>query len=189
MRLPDGELLRSRAVDDLAALFEDALDRLLTGYAVLEPQDTLLAGGDGAGVITFADGVPVLAYSTATDRGGPPALADLAVPGPYHVRLVAVPDGSLDTVHDTSALTVPPAMPAQRLAGDAELADRTRRRAPATRTRSDAESGSTTDPTDDDPGALEAFLDDEEKIAAIREQAREEARERAREWGFDDLET
>ena len=189
MRLPDGELLRSRAVDDLGALFEDALDRRLTGYAVLEPQDALLADGDGAGVLTIADGVPVLAYATATERGGPPALADLAVPGPYHVRLVAVPDGGLDAVHDTPELAVPPGMPAQRLAGDAELADRTRRRAPATRTQSDAQATRAPDRAADDPGALEAFLDDEEKIAAIREQAREEARERAREWGFDDLGT
>jgi len=188
MRLPDGELLRSRAVDDLGALFEDALDRYLTGYAVLEPQDTLLADGNGTGVLTFADGVPVLAYATATDRGGPPALADLAVPGPYHVRLVAVPDGGLDAVHDTPELTVPPAMPAQRLAGDAALADRTRRRAPSDRSATTADAAAT-DVAVDDPGALEAFLDDEEKIGAIREQAREEARERAREWGLDDLET
>jgi hypothetical protein len=187
MRLPDGELLRSRVVDDLGVTLEAALDRRLTGYAVLEPQDALLADGDGAGVLTFADGVPVLAYATATDRGGPPALADLAVPGPYRVRLVTVPETDLDHLHDTPPLTVPPATPAQRLAGDADLADRTRRRAPATRVterpeRADEDGGT-------DPSALEAFLDDEAKVAAIQEQAREEARERARDWGLDDVET
>jgi hypothetical protein len=187
MRLPEGELLRSRVVDDLGTTLEAALDRRLTGYAVLEPQDTLLTDGDGAGVLTFDDGAPVLAYATATDRGGPPALADLAVPGPYRVRLVTVPDDGLDALHDTPSLTVPPAMPAQRLAGDGDLAARTRRRAPTERSTAPADPGNDGDEPAD-PGALEAFLDDEEKIAAIREQARAEARERAREWGLEDLE-
>jgi hypothetical protein len=188
MRLPDGELLRSRVVDDLGIALEAALDRRLSGYAVLEPQDTLLSDGDGAGVLTFADGVPVLAYATATDRGGPPALADLAVPGPYRVRLVTVPDGDLDALHDTPSLTVPPAMPAQRLAGDADLADRTRRRAPAGRTSAPESTAIADGDEQGEPGALEAFLDNEEKIEAIREQARAEARERASEWGLEDLE-
>lgn len=188
MRLPDGELLRSRVVDDLGTTLEAALDRRLTGYAVLEPQDALLSDGDGAGVLTFADGVPELAYATATDRGGPPALADLAVPGPSRVRLVTVPGEDLDALHDTPALAVPPAMPAQRLAGDAELADRTRRRAPPKRT-ADPDDTTAADDERADPGALEAFLDNEEKIEAIREQARTEARERAAEWGLEDLET
>jgi hypothetical protein len=186
MKLPAGELLRSRVVDDLGVVLEDALDRRLTGYVVLKPQDALLADGDGTGVLTFAEGVPVLAYATATDRGGPPALADLVVPGPYRVRLVAVPEGGFDRIHDTPALTVPPAMPAQRLSGNADLAARTSRRAPADRvTNTEPE----TDGDETDPGALEAFLDDEEKIAAIREQAREEAQERARDWGLDDFES
>ena len=32
------------------------------------------------------------------------------------------------------------------------------------------------------PGAVEAFLEDEEKIDAIKERAREEAQRRAAEW-------
>ena len=190
MKLPEGELLRSRVVDDLGVTLEDALDRRLTGYTVLDPQDALLAGDDGTGVLTFEDGVPVLAYATATDRGGPPALADLAVPGPYRVRLVTVPGSDLTALHDTPTLRVPPTMPAQRLAGDAELADRTRRRAPSSRTdTAEATSDGENSRGDADPDALEAFLEDDEKIEAIQAQAREEARERAREWGLQDVDS
>jgi len=75
---------------------------------------------------------------------------------------------------------VPPGMPAERLAGDPALADSTRRAAPADwPTVPGGEAG-------EDHGAVEAFLEDEEKIAAIREQAREEARQRAVEWGLND---
>jgi hypothetical protein len=42
------------------------------------------------------------------------------------------------------------------------------------------------DREDTQTSALEAFLDDDEKIAAIQEQAREEAERRAEEWGLDD---
>jgi hypothetical protein len=34
---------------------------------------------------------------------------------------------------------------------------------------------------------VEAFLEDDEKIDAIRERAREEATERADEWGFEEF--
>lgn len=220
MRLPEGRLVRSRVVADLRTLLVDALDRRLTGYAVLEPQNALLLDDDGTGVVTFSDGAPVLAYHTGTERGGPAALADIAASGPYRLELVAVAPSALDRVHAFDSLRVPPGMAAERLAGDPSLADRTRSvasetdhlRRPADVTEAsettsggvvsaDAgdsetpEEGTADAPSDEsaageDPaqrGAVEAFLDDAEKIEAIREAAREEADERASEWGFDSL--
>lgn len=175
MRLPRGQLRKSRVVTDPRATLADVLDRELSGYAVFESQESLLLDADGRGVVTFADGIPVLAYHSGTDRGGPPALADLAVPGPYHVSLFELTTEALADVHEAQDLRVPPGMPAERLAGDPALADSTRRAAPAGRT-----------PTEDH-SAVEAFLDDEEKIDAIRDQARAEAAQRAEEWGFDDI--
>ena len=183
MKLPSGDLVRARVVSDPGTALEDALDCRLTGYAVLEPQDTVLLAGDARGVLTFEDGVPVIAYHTDTDRGGPAALADLAEPGPYRLQLVSLPAVTVDDLHDAPDLRVPPGMPADRLAGDPALAERTRTLAPAELTGRDA-------PGEDDAGqesAVEAFLDDEEKIEAIRAQAREEARERADAWGLDDV--
>ncbi|PSP77023.1 hypothetical protein BRC81_11835 [Halobacteriales archaeon QS_1_68_20] len=174
LRLPRGELVRSRVVSDPATALGAALERGLTGYAVLEPQETLLLDGDAAGVLTFDDGVPVLAYHTESDRGGPAALADLAEPGPYRADLYALDATDLAPVHDTPELEVPPGMPAERLAGDPDLADRTRAAAPDDRL----------DDADEDPVA--SFLEDEAKIEAIQAEAREEARERAAEWGLDD---
>ena len=186
MRLPGGDLVRSRVVRDPATVLTDALDCRLTGYAVLEPQDALLLDGDGRGVLVFEDGVPTLAYHTGTDRGGPAALADLAVPGPSRAELVALSADAVTDLRETAALEVPPGMPAERLAGDAALADRTRRYAPETErpTAADADSGA----DGDAHSPVEAFLENEEQIAAIREQARSEAQARAEEWGFDTLE-
>ena len=173
MNVPQGRLVRSRVVDDPGAVLTAALDRSLTGYAVLEPQDALLFDEGARGVVTFEAGVPVLVYDATSDRGGPDALADLAVPGPYRVELYELPPEDLAAAHDTPALRVPPAMPAERLAGDADLAARTREVAPPSR-------------LDDEPpgSAVEAVLADEEKIEAIRAQAREEAQRRAEEWGL-----
>jgi hypothetical protein len=183
MKLPSGDLVRSRVVSDPGTALEDALDCRLTGYAVLEPQDTVLLAGDARGVLTFEDGVPVLAYHTDTDRGGPAALADLAVPGPYRLELVSLPDETVADLHEPTELQVPPGMPADRLAGDPDLAERTRTLAPADRPRMDADG----DDESQQASAVEAFLDDEAKIEAIRQQAREEARERAEAWGLDDV--
>ncbi|PSP69311.1 hypothetical protein BRC70_06990, partial [Halobacteriales archaeon QH_6_68_27] len=74
-------------------------------------------------------------------------------------------------------------MAAERLAGDQSLTDRTREAAPADRTASESLAGEAG--SERDVGAVEAFLEDERKIEAIREQAREDARERAEEWGFE----
>lgn len=207
MTLPEGRLLRSRVVEDPATALAGALDRELTGYAVLEPQDTLLLDADGAGVIRFRSGVAVAAYHGGSDRGGPAALGDLAVPGPYSVELYAVDgDGSVTAA---SERRIPPGMAAERLAGDPGLADRVREAArergvsdgtEATGSDPATQSGSgRTDPGDEsgsgdgdhDAGsesadAVRAFLDDEEKVAALKEQARKQARDRAAEWGIED---
>ncbi len=186
MNVPDGRLLRSRVVSDPRDSLAEALDRELTGYAVLEPQATLLLDAEGRGVVTFRDGVPDLAYYTGTDRGGPAALGDMAMPGPYHVELYELPDGAGDALADAASCQVPPGMPAERLAGDPALAASTRRATGDA--RADPETGDAAAderPPPDDRGAVEAFLDDEAKIAAIREQARQEAEARAEEWGFD----
>lgn len=177
LHIPRGDLLRSRVVSDVATPLETALDRRLTGYATLVPQETLLLAGDARGVVTFADGVPVLAYNTVTDTGGADALAELAVPGPYRVELFALEAPDLRTAHEAEPLRVSPGMPATELADDLELARRTRTAAPDDRL---------TDRDADDNDAVTAFLEDEDRIDAIREQARAEARSRAEEWGLDD---
>jgi hypothetical protein len=177
LRIPRGTLLRSRVVSDVATTLSRALDRGLTGYATLVPQETLLLEGDARGVLTFADGVPVLAYNTVTDRGGPDALAELAVPGPYRVELYAVDDDRLAAAHEEDALRVAPGAPATELADDPALADRTRDAAPDERVAG---------PGTDDADAVAAFLADDDRIEAIREQARTEAAERADEWGLDE---
>lgn len=176
MKIPRGTLVRSRVVGDPGVALAAALDRELTGYAVFEPQDALLFDDETCGVVTFEGGVPVLAYDAAADCGGPDALAELAVPGPYRVELYALDAADLEDAHDAAELRVPPGMPADRLAGDAALAERTREVAPDDRLTEG----------DDASSPVEAFLEDEEKIAAIREQAREEARARADEWGLTD---
>jgi hypothetical protein len=175
--LSDGTLVRSRVEPDAAAPLATALDRELTGYAVLEPQDALLLDGDGVGVLAFENGVPRLAYHTGTGRGGSNALADLAAPGPYDVELQTLPEEKLP--EDDPDLRVPPGMPADRLAGDPELAERTRETAPP---EWNGEAGGQGEGGSLD--AVEAFLEDEEKIDAIRDRAREEAKERAEQWGL-----
>ncbi len=169
--IPDGELLRSRVVADLAPTLEDVLDRRLDGYAVVTPRKTLLFDDGDVGVLTFESGVPALAYHTGTDRGGPPALADIGA-APYRLELYALDAADLELPHRADTLRVPPGMVADRLAGDTALAERTRRAA-------------TTD-HHDDRDALSAFLDNEDAIERLRESARQEATRRSEEWGFDD---
>ncbi|MFB6075150.1 MAG: hypothetical protein ABEJ89_09065 [Haloarculaceae archaeon] len=186
MKLPEGRLLRAKVVDDPRDALAVALDREVTGYAVLEPQETLLLDAGGRGVLTFRAGVPVLAYDAGTDRGGPAALAALAAPGPYRVELYAADREELAPLHEARDLRVPPGMPAERLAGDPALAASTRRAAPDDLPSVDAvETAADGDDPAPDRGAVEAFLADEEKIAAIRERAREEAERRAAEWGLE----
>ncbi|MFC5135805.1 MULTISPECIES: hypothetical protein [Haloferacaceae] len=177
LEIPRGDLLRSRVVSDVGTTLSAALERSLTGYATVVPQETLLLSGDARGVLTFEAGVPVLAYNTVTDSGGADALAELAVPGPYRVELYAVAPEALRAAHDEEALRVPPAAAATELADDRDLAERTREAAPADRLA---------DEDGEEADAVAAFLADDDRIAAIREQARSEARERASEWGLDD---
>ncbi|MFB6108715.1 MAG: hypothetical protein ABEJ82_07725 [Haloplanus sp.] len=174
MKIPRGRLVQSRVVDDPGVALRTALDRELTGYAVFEPQDALLLGDGTDGVVTFEAGVPVLVYATDADRGGVDALADLAVPGPYSVELYELDADALAAAHESDDLRVPPGLPADRLTDDRDLVARTREAAPDDRLG------------DDDASAVEAFLEDDEQIAAIREQARTEARSRAEEWGLTD---
>lgn len=181
MKLPRGRLQRRRVVEDLATPLSNALDVGLTGYARLESQAELLLSSGGIGVVTFDVGVPVVAYHTGTDVGGPAALADMAVAGPYRIELFELPTATLEPVHAAADLRVPPEMPAERLAGDPDLADRTRTAAPERAVTADE-----LPPTGDEPGAVEAFLEDEEKIEAIQSRAREEATRRAEEWGIPD---
>lgn len=176
MKLPRGRLQRRRVVSDVATPLANALDAELTGYARLESQDALLLSADGVGVLTFEAGIPVVAYHTGTDAGGPAALADIAVSGPYRIELFELDAETLADVHAAEELTVPPGMPARRLAGDPALAERTRERSPAAASAREAESTTGT------PGAVEAFLADEAKIEAIQQRAREEAERRAVEW-------
>jgi hypothetical protein len=176
MKLPRGQLRRSRVVADIGTPLATVLDGGLTGYARLESHDTLLLDADGAGVLTFEAGVPVVAYHTGTDRGGVDALADIAVAGPYRIDLYELDREALAEAHDTDDFLVPPGLPAEQLAGDDALAERTREAAPDGRTDPDAERGL---------DAVETFLEDTEQVDAIRERARAEAETRAQEWGFD----
>lgn len=174
LRVPRGDLVRSRVVVDLETTLSAALERSLAGYAVVEPGGSLLLDGDARGVLTFEDGVPVLAYCPETDRGGVDALADLAGPGPWAVDLYELPPAALREAHETPEFRVPPGAPAEELAGEVALADRTRERAPESRLGGGGES------------AVESFLADDERIAAIQAEARAEAERRAEEWGLDD---
>lgn len=174
MKLPRGELVRQRMVDDLGTVLSTALDDRLTGYARLESQDSLLLDADGTGVLTFEGGVPTVAYHTGPDTGGTDALADIAVTGPYRVELYRLDREVLAPAHATEDLTVPPTAPAERLVGDAELIERTRNVAPDARL----------DENDETTDAVAAFLEDGEAIETIRERARDEARNRAEQWGF-----
>ncbi|WP_396610582.1 hypothetical protein ACH9L7_10065 [Haloferax sp. S1W] len=174
MRIPRGALLRSRVVDDPGEVLAEVLDEGLTGYVVFEPQDALLLGESTRGVVTFEDGVPVLAYDTERDRGGRDGLDGFAVTGPHRVAVHSVDADALADAHKTTEFQVPPGEPARVLAGDERLADRTLDTAPESR-RGDAR----------DQSALEAFLSDAEAIEQIQSEARAEAQARAAEWGLE----
>lgn len=191
LEIPRGRLIRSRV--GVASALDAAFSRELTGYARIEP-DSLLADGE-PGVVTFAEGVPRAAYCERgtgheeqhgeghelergdhpieSDSRGVDALAALAGPGPCSVELYELPANALADVHDAPEFSVPPGAPAEELADDPALADRTRERAPD-------------DAHDGEASALESFLEDDERIAAIQEEARAEAEQRAAEWGLGD---
>lgn len=177
MNLPQGQLLRQRVLNSTETVLTGALDRGLTGYVRLEPQETLLLSSERAGVITFTDGVPVAAYHTDPNAAGADALTEIASSGPYRVELYALEESALGRIHESESVRVPPAMPAQILSGDQPLIDRTRERAPSERVESEP---------DDQSGleAVEAFLEDEGRIETIRSRAQSEAESRADDWNL-----
>jgi hypothetical protein len=178
MKLPRGRLVRRRVVSDPGTVLSNALEDGLTGYVRLESQDALLLDAEGVGVLTFAHGVPVTAYHTGTDNAGSDALADIAVAGPYRLEVYELDADVLEAVHETPAFRVPPGASAERLAGDLDLAARTREAAPQRRIE-DTESTA-----ERETNAIEEFLEDQSRIESIRERAREEARRRADEWNL-----
>lgn len=175
MTLPSGRVTFDRVVTGLSEPLETALEGELTGYAEVVPQAALLLDVSGSGVVWFEAGIPTHATHTGTGATGTDVLADLAATGPFRVRLVALPPDDLEARPEGAGL--PPDAPAERLAGDESLASRTRDRTGAV-----AE-----EPQEQGLDAVEAFLEDDQKIRAIRERARAEAKRKASEWGFDDL--
>ncbi|GAB3680181.1 hypothetical protein GCM10028857_02570 [Salinarchaeum chitinilyticum] len=173
MTVHGGRLVHSRVVADLGDVLDDALADGVTGYATIEPQDALLLDAEGVGVLALEAGVPVAARHTGTGRVGREALAELSVPGPCRVELYEC-DRPVQFADDPSN-RIPPGLPADRLVRDVDLANRT---------RSAAADRGTGERTDAD--ALEAFLTDEDRVDAIRREARNEARQRAAEWGLGD---
>lgn len=171
MTLPEGQPCFDRVVMAVDGPLGEALERSLTGYGEIVPQAGLLGDGVGAGIIWFEDGIPIRARHSGTGRTGSAALADIAETGPYRVRLV---EATLPDRID-GARTLPPAAPAERLAGDESLAERTR----------EVAGDSPTEDSEAEIDAVEAFLADDAKIEAIQQQAAAEARRRAEEWGFE----
>jgi hypothetical protein len=175
MNLPQGQLLRQRVLNTVETVLTGALDRDLTGYARLEPQETLLLSADRAGVITFTDGIPVAAYHTNPDATGADALTEIASSGPYRLGLYALDESTLDRLHGSDAVRVPPGRPAQLLSGEQDLVERTRDRAPTAW----VDRG---EPEHHGLDAVEAFLDDENRIETIQSRAQSEAESRADDW-------
>ena len=172
--IPEGRLCRSRTDADVGETLAGVLDRELTGYVVFEPQGSILRGGDERAVLTFEEGVPVLAYHAPSDTGGTDALGALSG-GLFHAESYELPVDALADAHRVDALRVAPTAPADRLADDDALVERTREAAPDDRVEDSA-----------DAGAVAAFLSDPDRIEAIRQEARAEAEERAAEWGLTD---
>jgi hypothetical protein len=177
MNLPQGQLLRRRVLDSVETVLADALDRELTGYARLEPQETLLLSADRAGVLTFEEGIPAAAYHTNPDATGADALTEVASRGPYRLGLYALTGSELDALHGEGAARVPAGLPAEILGGNQQLIERTRAHAPAERVDDMTPAQSGLD-------AVEAFLEDEGRIEDIQTQAQSEAASRADDWNF-----
>ena len=173
--IPDGELLWARTVGGYEVPLRVALERRVTGCLVVQP--VLLTEPPPRGVVTLADGVPVVAYETRRAVGGSAALAALAHDVPARVALYRHDGAALAPFDDPdtapTACQITPDAPARELADDPELARDTRERAPS------RESG--------DTAATTAFLEDDRRVAAIQAEARAAAREQAAEWGLDHL--
>lgn len=177
MNLPQGQLLRQRVLDSVETVLADALDRGLTGYARLEPQETLLLSADRAGVLTFEDGVPVAAYHTAPDATGREALTEIASHGPYRLGLYVLDSSELERLHEAESVRVPPGQPAEILGGEQQLLERTRAEAPIDRIDD-------TETEQNGLDAVESFLEDQSRIDGIKTRAQSEAQSRADEWNL-----
>lgn len=178
MNLPEGEVLDRSVVSDLGETLADVLAIELTGYLCIE-DDTALLTADYATILTVEAGIPIAASKIDGDGCGATALADAAVADLYRLERHALTPEEFESIlsqDDEPEAVIPPGLPAEQLAGDNDLADRTRAAAPATHPGLDDESNQM--------DAVTSFLDDEETIASIRGRARSEARERADEWGF-----
>lgn len=180
--LPAGDLTFSRVVADASAALTAALDRRHTGYAVLTPSDALVLDDGTHAVLGLRDGIPT--HALAPNRRGSAALAAAATPGPLRVAL-----HECEAPRPDDAARIAPDTPARRLAGDDDLAARTRDAAPA----GPSVDGAASDPgppvpdAGEDLDAVDAFLADSAAIERIKRQARAEAERRAREWGFDEF--
>lgn len=175
MNVPSGNLLQARVVQTPAPLLADALDRELTGYLRIAAGETLLLEGYGRAVITLVDGVPRAAYHTGKDVAGNRAIETIPELGPYHVELYRTDQSVLKPVHTDTAVQIPPGRPAERLAEDPTLAERTR-------TAASPDHLEQARHTDED--RLAAFLEDEKHIQQIKQEARQQAQTRAEEWGL-----
>lgn len=177
MNLPQGQLLRQRVLNTVETVLDGALDQNVTGYARLEPQETLLLDADRTGIITFDDGVPVAAYHVEPNATGPDALTEIASSGPYRLGLYALDGTALERIHTDESVRVPPVLPARVLSGDQKLIDRTQNQAPTERVGAnhDKQNGL---------AAVEQFLDDKSRIEAIRDRAQSEAESRADDWNL-----
>ena len=100
--IPEGRLCRSRTDADVGETLAGVLDRELTGYVVFEPQGSILRGGDERAVLTFEEGVPVLAYHAPSDTGGTDALGALSG-GLFHAESYELPADALADAHRVDA--------------------------------------------------------------------------------------
>jgi hypothetical protein len=147
--VPRGSLAWARTVGSLDATLGRVLRDELTGYVVVESGAGLVVGDPTHGVLTFVDGVPVLAYAvdspavvegdSTVDAVGPDALTALVGPGPARVEVYSVPTEEMASLHaagesterDESAAScrVSPDAPALAFDGSRALVRRTRERA------------------------------------------------------------
>lgn len=178
LTIPRGRLLRSRCVPDIRAVLLAAFERELTGYTIVEPTESPLCDEQGTIVFTFESGLPLCVYHTESGRGGQRVLSEIAAVGPYRLDLYALSAEGLRPLCKRRDLRVPPAMPAERLVGDQELAERVNRRWSERETICAIEEGATTE-------HVGAFLDDAEGIEAIKEAARAQAERKATEWDLE----
>ncbi len=102
------------------------------------------------------------ALHSGQDEGGPPALTAFGG-DPCRTDCHELARWALSAVNGAAEPWILPGLPAERLAGDPSLAERTREQAPSGRLEADA------------MGAIEAFLKGEERIERIERKGGEGA--------------